>query len=103
VSAAPAEPPQRLYTAEEAAEFFPDKTANWLKTQARQGKIPCTRIGRTYSWTDADISEIIAAGRQRPVPVLAARTPARKRAAATARSGNALKAKVPPRKRGGSA
>ena len=99
MSAAPAEPP-RLHTAKQAAEFFPDKTANWLLTRARRGEIACTKIGRTYYWTDADIDEIIAAGRQRPAPVLTARTPARKRAAATARSGNQLKAKVPPRKRG---
>jgi hypothetical protein len=90
----------RLYDAEEAAAFIPGKTANWMTTRARNGTIPCTRIGRTYYWTDADIEEIIAAGRQQPVTVLAGRTPARKRAAAAARSGKALTAKVPPRKRG---
>jgi hypothetical protein len=90
-----------LYDAEQAAALIPRKTAHWMKVHARRGEIPFTRIGRTYYWTPAHISEIIAAGEQRPVPALTQRTPARKRAAA-ARTGNRLQAKVPPRKRNAS-
>lgn len=90
-----------LYSPEQAAEWFPKKTANWFKAQARIGAIPCTRLGRTIMFSDADLTEIARMGQQRPRPAaLAARAPRRKQAA-IARSGSepALKAKVPPRKR----
>lgn len=92
--------PRKLYDAGEAAALIPGKTANWMTVHARRGEIPHTRIGRAYYWTDAHINEIIAAGEVRPAAVLAARVPARKRAAAAARGERVLKAKVPPRKRG---
>lgn len=88
-----------LYSPEQAAGWFPRKTANWLKAQARKGAIPCTRLGRTIMFSDADLAEIARMGQQRPKPTaLTARTPRRKQSAA--RSGEpVLRAKAPPRKR----
>ena len=89
----------RFYSPKEAAGFFPGKTANWLKVQARKGGIPCTRMGRTIMFSDADLTDIGRMFQQKAQPQsLVARTPRRKLAAA-ARGEPALKAKVPPRKR----
>jgi len=76
------------------------KTENWMKEKARAGTIPCTRIGRTIRFTPQQVAEIVRMHEQKPrqpalpgraparhqaadgVPVLEARTPRRKRAAA---------------------
>ena len=58
------------------------QSANWMKTQARAGKIPFTRVGRSMRWTPQHLSEILRAGEQKPRTVLAARPPARRRTAA---------------------
>lgn len=83
------------YNAEEAGRIV-RQSANWMKTHARAGDIPFTRIGRTVLWTPQQLAEIGRRGEQRPKPPpLAPRTPARRRAAeGTA----ALKAKPPRRK-----
>jgi hypothetical protein len=69
------------YDAEKAGEFI-GQSANWMKTQARAGKIPFTRVGRQMRWTPQQISEILRAGEQKPRAVLVSRPPARRRAAA---------------------
>jgi len=68
------------YDAAEAGKIL-HKSANWMKTQARAGKIPFTRLGRGMVWTPQQISEILRAGEQKPRPALASRPPARRRAA----------------------
>lgn len=85
------------YDADKAGEII-GQTANWMKTQARAGKIPFTRVGRGMRWTPQQLSEILRAGEQRPRPVLAARTPARHRTAEGAVT--VLQAKQPRRNRG---
>ena len=69
------------YDAEEAGKIL-HRSANWMKTQARAGKIPFTRLGRKMVWTPQHLAEILRAGEQKPRPVLASRPPARRRAAA---------------------
>lgn len=90
-----------LYSPEQAAEWFPKKTANWLRTQARNAAIPCTRMGRTIMFSEADLAEIARMSQQRPKPpaTLTARTPRRRRTTAAGGGDPVLKAKVPPRKR----
>jgi hypothetical protein len=85
------------YDAEEAGGFL-GRSADWMKKQARAGKIPCTRVGQSMRWTPEHIREILRMGEQRPQPALVPRTPQRKRAVETAAP--ALRAKTPPRKRG---
>lgn len=72
------------------------RTGNWMKTQARAGKIPFTRVGRSMRWTPQHLSEILRAGEQKPRAGLVARAPARKRPAAGTQK---LQAKTPQRKR----
>lgn len=87
-------------TPAQMAEIFPGKMANWFKVQARSGAIPCTRLGRTIMFSEADLAEIARMSQQRPRPApLAGRTPRRKQAAASRDGEPVLKAKVPPRKR----
>lgn len=38
----------------------PIKTENWLKTQARAGKIPCTRLGKTICFSEQNLRDLIA-------------------------------------------
>jgi hypothetical protein len=73
------------------------QTANWMKTNARRGKIPFTRIGRKMVWTPQQLREIGRAGEQKPHVVLVPRTPARRRQSDAAAA--ALKAKPPRRRR----
>lgn len=84
------------YDAETAGPLI-GQTANWMKTQARAGKIPFTRVGRSMRWTPQHLSEILRAGEQKPRAALVARAPARKRNAAE--GAPALVAKAPQRKR----
>ena len=99
MTATPAHGIPVMRSPKEAAEFFPGKTANWLKVQARKGAIPCTRLGRTIMFSEADLAAIALMGQQRPAATpLVARTPRRKMATAS-KGEPALKAKVPPRKR----
>lgn len=83
------------YDAEKAGEII-GRSAYWMKTQARAGRIPYTRVGRSYRWLPQHLSEILRDGEQRPKPVLVPRTPTRRRAADAAA---ALKAKPPRRRR----
>lgn len=80
------------YGAETAGPLI-GQTANWMKTQARAGKIPFTRVGRQMRWTPQHLNEILRAGEQKPRTVLAARAPARRRQAAD--GGQVLQAKAP--------
>lgn len=84
------------YDAEEAGAQL-GKSGDWMKKQARAGKIVFTRVGQSMRWTDDHIREILRAGEQRPRAVLAPRTPERKRTAEN--TAPALKAKTPPRRR----
>lgn len=45
------------------------KSANWMKENARAGRIPCHRVGRTIMFTPSDVAEIIENG---AVPVRSA-------------------------------
>jgi hypothetical protein len=38
----------------------PIKTANWLKTQARAGTIPHTRIGKTICFSEQNLVDLVA-------------------------------------------
>ena len=85
------------YDAEQAGRFI-GQTANWMKTQARAGKIPFSKVGRQMRWTPQHISEILRAGEQKPRLALAAHPPTRHRTAGGA--GPVLQAKQPRRKAG---
>jgi len=85
------------YDADEAGAKL-GRSGDWMKKQARLGKIPCTKVGQSYRWTPAHIREILRLGEQRPKATLAAKPPMRKRAAA-AGGEPTLKARTPPRKR----
>jgi hypothetical protein len=85
------------YDADEAGAFL-GRSGDWMKKQARAGKIPFSRVGQSMRWTPEHIREILRSGEQRPQPVLVSRTPRRKQAANS--SAKALQAKTPPRKRG---
>jgi hypothetical protein len=50
--------PVLLYDAGQAALILHCKP-EWLKRQAREGKIPAKRMGRLYVWTPAQIKQII--------------------------------------------
>ena len=82
------------YDAEKAGEFI-GKSANWMKTHARAGKIPFTRIGREMRWTPQHLAEILRAGEQKPRATLIPRAPARRQAAGAAA---ALQPRQPRRK-----
>jgi hypothetical protein len=84
------------YGAAQAGEII-GQTACWMKTQARAGKIPHTRVGRQMRWTPQHLSEILRAGEQRPKPVLAP-VPARRQPAAKDGT-QLLQAKTPRRRR----
>ena len=84
------------YGAEEAGKII-GQTANWMKTQARAGKIPFTRVGRQMRWTAQHLAEILRAGEQKPRPVLVSRPPARHRATEGAPA--VLQARQPRRNR----
>jgi beta-galactosidase/beta-glucuronidase len=84
------------YDADEAGAQL-GKSGDWMKKQARAGKIVFTRVGQSMRWTDDHIREILRAGEQRPQAALVSRTPARKRSAEAAAP--VLRAKTPPRKR----
>jgi hypothetical protein len=85
------------YDADEAGGFL-GHSGDWMKKQARAGKIPFTRVGQSMRWTPEHIREILRSGEQRPQAALVAHTPRRKQAANAAAS--ALRPKTPPRKRG---
>jgi len=88
------------YDAEEAGKIL-HRSANWMKTKARAGKIPFTRLGRQMVWTPQNLSEILRAGEQKPRPAaLAARPPARRRPSA---DGPAVLQARPQRQRKGAA
>lgn len=55
------------FGAKEAGEII-GKSENWMKTQARAGKIPYIRLGRSMRWTPDHLAEILRAREQRPVP-----------------------------------
>jgi hypothetical protein len=84
------------YDAAKAGEMV-GQSANWMKTQARAGRIPYTRIGRSMRWTPQQVAEIIRAGEKKPEtrPALVARTPRRKMAGGVP----ALQAKTPRRRK----
>ena len=74
------EPPVS-YDAEQAGKII-GQTPNWMKTQARAGKIPFTRVGRQMRWTPEHLDAILRAGEQKPRLALAPHPPVRRRAAA---------------------
>ena len=68
------------YDAEKAGKII-GQTPNWMKTQARAGKIPFTRIGRQMRWTPSNSSR--SSGPEAEAPARAGiPSPARRRAAA---------------------
>lgn len=85
------------YGADEAGALI-GRSGDWMKKQARAGKIPYSRVGQSMRWTPDHIREILRAGEQRPRAVLASRPPVRRQAAASS-AAPALKARNPPRKR----
>lgn len=36
------------------------KSPHWLQQQAREQRIPVTRVGKTLMWSDRDLQEIVA-------------------------------------------
>ncbi len=90
------EPPVS-YDAAQAGDLI-GQTENWMKTHARAGKIPFTRVGRQLRWTPQQLSEILRAGEQKPRLTLAARPPARRLAAVDSAAG--LQARPQRRKSG---
>lgn len=55
-----------LYTVEQAAELLAIP-ANWLQRAAGDGRIPATYVGKYLRFCDADLDELIASARRRPV------------------------------------
>jgi hypothetical protein len=93
------------YNADEAGKLL-GKSGDWMKKQGRAGRIPFSRVGQSMRWTPDHIREILRAGEQRPrtPAALIPRSPARRRAADAADAAvPALRAKIPPRKRGAGA
>lgn len=45
------------------------KTRAWVVRQARAGKLPHSRAGRTYFWDDADLAAVRESLRVRPTVV----------------------------------
>lgn len=54
-----------LYTVEEAGLMLRVKPS-WLTTKARKREIPCTMIGRTRMFSNANLAEILAIYEVRP-------------------------------------
>lgn len=61
-------PPERFYTAEEAAEKL-RVPASWLKRQARAGQIPRHKVGRYVRFTDSDLAAIEHQTAEQPIPL----------------------------------
>lgn len=62
-----------LYTAEQASVRLgtdgngkPIVTANWLKRRAAKGLIPCTYLGRSPSWSQKDLDDLLEQRRKTP-------------------------------------
>jgi hypothetical protein len=62
-----------LYTAEQASERLgcdangkPIKSARWLLDEARAGRIPYTRIGKTPCWSEQNLADLIAGNYRDP-------------------------------------
>ena len=50
-----------IYNAEQAAKRLNGlKTANWLKTQARAGRIPHTRLGKTIAFSEQNLRDLVS-------------------------------------------
>lgn len=50
-----------VYNAEQAsARLNGLKKPNWLKTQARAGRIPHTRLGKTICFSEQNLTDLIA-------------------------------------------
>jgi len=91
--------PDESYDAVEAGAKI-GKSADWMKKQARLGRIPFTRVGQSMRWTPDHIREILRMGEQRPRAATPARGPSRGASRKTAGDGApALRSKTPPRKR----
>ncbi|MFC8171178.1 helix-turn-helix domain-containing protein [Streptomyces sp. NPDC057325] len=67
----------RLHRPEEVAEAL-GLSAWWVKSEARQGRIPATRVGSSWRFTAAQYQQIVAAAEQ-PVqaPAQSSRSTAR--------------------------
>lgn len=57
--------PLLLHTPEQAAEILQCKPS-WLREQARLRRIPFTKPGGAYRFSDAHLAEIVAMYEQRP-------------------------------------
>jgi hypothetical protein len=58
---------QLVYNAQQASERIgldergaPIKSARWLLDEARGGRIPCTRLGDTYCWSERNLLDLLA-------------------------------------------
>lgn len=56
-----------IYTADQASQRLglrgdgkPIKTARWLLDEARAGRIPCTRLGKTPCFSEQNLRDLIA-------------------------------------------
>src|SRR5690242_1889994 len=58
---------QLLYTPEQAALLL-QVPASWLRRKAAGRTVPCTFVGKHLRFSQADVAEIVAAGRQEPQP-----------------------------------
>lgn len=83
----------------ETAGLVIGKSANWMKTRARAGKIPYTRVGRSMRWTPEHLEEILRDGDQgpQPAPLPSTRSMARRTSPHSGASG--IQANTPRRKR----
>jgi hypothetical protein len=103
-AAAPPPPPAELaHAADQAAAIIGGSCkGSWLKQQARDRKIPYTRIGGSYHFTDEQLAEIIrifeVPARRSAAPAPASRAPSATRPAVP--TGVPLLQAREPRKRG---
>lgn len=88
----------RVHTADQAAAIIGGGCkASWLREKARLRKIPFTRLGSGYGWTDAQITETLTILEVRPEPELLSRPRARRPPAPPPVDVPLLKASVPRR------
>jgi len=85
------------FDAKKAGEMI-GQSENWMKTQARAGKIPYTQVGRKMRWTPQHLNEILRAREKWPKPATTAPVAARRQPAAKDGT-QLLQAKTPRRQR----
>jgi len=66
----PVSPSPRLLTIAEAAAVL-NVPENWLRKKVAAHAVPCTRLGKHVRFTNEHLDQIIEAGEQRPIAVVA--------------------------------